>query len=881
MSPLRRALIPALLVALLTSAAAAAAPPPLDLEIRSSPTLTGRPEIIDVTPSGNRMIATQGTNVAVIDVTNLAAPNQVFTIAAGGEVTSVAVRDETYAIAVAQTTGATDSALVINLQTGTVVQTIAIAEGVDSVAFAPNDQRAAAAIENEPLGQTGSVELLSTATDPAVTPWTTQNIPIPADPDLVNNTEVQPEFVDFNPASTKLAVTFQENNGIGVLDVATATFDNIFSAGTPTFGADTVDGDLLTVSFNDVLTRPREPDTVKWSGPNTFVTANEGDVDVAGGTVADNGSRDIAIWTPAGELLSDLDVRFDRALGDRGLFPDDRADNRGAEPEGLDVETVDGRDLAFVGAERGGALAVYDITDRSEPALVTVVPTGNRPEGILALPARRVVLTANEEDDVASLSVFGIVPRSAIDPLRPYVAADDDAILGVTGLGPTSGGNVLMTDRNQPARVRSVDLGTGQAPAATLARLQTTLPLADVAPAAAGGWWVASATGAELRRIATDGSQVQSVDLPGSDVPTGVATSPDGDLVYVSNATVSGGATTLRRHRVSTATTTSVQVPLAARSGALTIATPALTDLATAGNGDVLALETQSGAVTPKADAAVVRFAAATLADGATVTKSDVTTLPASGQRGRFGLAGLTRTTEGGVWVASTADKTGGWPDLRRVALLAPPTSTSPPTISGSPVVGSVLSCATGTFSGGATAGTQEWLRNGVPIAAGPTYATTSADVGRRISCRVTAASNEGTGTGTSDDVVVVPAADAGAPGVKGDPGPAGPQGPIGPVGPVGPGGETGATGPRGPAGARGPRGRDGRVTCRIVRGRRGRTVRCSVTYRGSVRLTKDGRTVARGTAKGGVVILTGARRLAKGRYTLRAGAAKVAVRVA
>ena len=42
---------------------------------------------------------------------------------------------------------------------------------------------------------------------------------------------------------------------------------------------------------------------------------------------------------------------------------DTRSDNKGPEPEGLDIGTIHGRTYAFVGLERNSGIAVADVTD--------------------------------------------------------------------------------------------------------------------------------------------------------------------------------------------------------------------------------------------------------------------------------------------------------------------------------------------------------------------------------------------------------------------------------------------------------------------------------------------------------------------------------------
>ena len=217
-----------------------------------------------------------------------------------------------------------------------------------------------------------------------------------------------------------------------------------------------------------------------------------------------------------------------------------------------------------------------------------------------------------------------------------------------------------------------------------------------------------------------------------------------------------------------------------------------------------------------------------------------------------------------------------------------PPQAVTPTTLSGVPAVGSTLTCVSGGFANGPFDSTLvEWLRNGTAIggANASTYVPVNADVGRRISCRITVTKGEDKADGTSEELVV---SAAGAPGPAGPAGPAGPGGPGGPAGPQGatgatgaPGatgttGATGATGPAGQAGPAGPKGDKGdkgdspnvRVTCDLSAD--GKTITCTITAipptNASAKLT--------GTAR-----LSGSRksttRTGKGKVTMRLHSSK------
>lgn len=86
------------------------------------------------------------------------------------------------------------------------------------------------------------------------------------------------------------------------------------------------------------------------------------------------GSRSVSIRDESGRLVWDSGDGLERltAAARPELFnadhtendsTDSRSDNKGPEPEGVDVGRVDGRTLAFVGLERNSGIAVVDVTD--------------------------------------------------------------------------------------------------------------------------------------------------------------------------------------------------------------------------------------------------------------------------------------------------------------------------------------------------------------------------------------------------------------------------------------------------------------------------------------------------------------------------------------
>ena len=134
---------------------------------------------------------------------------------------------------------------------------------------------------------------------------------------------------------------------------------------------------------------------------------NDGDIDL----LHAYGGRSFSILTATGEMIYDSGSDFERLLAminptefnsgndENGSF-DSRSDDKGPEPEGLTIGTINGRTYAFIGLERDGGIMVYDISNPLAPQFVQYL--NNRdfsgdaeagtagdlgPEGLLFIPA--------------------------------------------------------------------------------------------------------------------------------------------------------------------------------------------------------------------------------------------------------------------------------------------------------------------------------------------------------------------------------------------------------------------------------------------------------------------------------------------------------------
>ncbi len=144
------------------------------------------------------------------------------------------------------------------------------------------------------------------------------------------------------------------------------------------------------------------------------------------------GGRSFSIWTAAGEQVFDSGPDFEEITfaaapqfvnsNHTEANREGRSDDKGPEPESVTIGEVDGRTYAFIGFERVGGIAVYDITVPAESFFVTYV--NNRdfsapatssaagdlgPEGLAFIPAeqsptgRPMVAVASEVSGTTTL----------------------------------------------------------------------------------------------------------------------------------------------------------------------------------------------------------------------------------------------------------------------------------------------------------------------------------------------------------------------------------------------------------------------------------------------------------------------------------------------
>ncbi|RUV48839.1 alkaline phosphatase, partial [Mesorhizobium sp. M5C.F.Ca.IN.020.29.1.1] len=397
---------------------------PADVE-QTTPTSS---EIITATEDGMTLVYSDSPLGAVgfIDITDPKAPKAGGIVKIEGEPTSVVVIGGKVLAGVntskskAKPSG---NLTVIDLASKAIEGTCDLGGQPDSLAFSRDGKFLAIAIENErdeelndgeiPQMPAGDLKIFTmTEGQPDCATMKSVNL---ADIAEVAAEDPEPEFVAFNEAG-EIAVTLQENNHIAIVNAETGAIVTHFSAGSVTLdkidtkknGAFSFDGKIENVA--------REPDAVKWLDNDRLVVANEGDYK--------GGSRGFTIFSKKGEVVYESGPSFEYQVANAGHYPDDR-NKKGVEPEGLEIGTFGEDELIFVASERGSVVGVYNNAG-AEPQFVQILPSGIGPEGLVAIPSRNLLVTANEADlveDGLARSHVMIYERSEGPATYPTITA--------------------------------------------------------------------------------------------------------------------------------------------------------------------------------------------------------------------------------------------------------------------------------------------------------------------------------------------------------------------------------------------------------------------------------------------------------------------------
>ena len=469
-------------------------------------------EIIAASEDGMTLVYTDSPLgvIGLVDITDPAAPKALGNIEMGGEPTTAQIIGGQAFVAVNTSDSKANPSgkmVTVDLATKAVVGECDLGGQPDSVARAKDGSFLAIAIENErdedlndgalpqmPAGFVVKLPVVGGAVDCAGL----MKIDVMGLAAVAGD-DPEPEFVAVNEAG-EIVVTLQENNHIVVIG-ADGKVSNHFSAGTADLTEiDTKKNGVLdfTGAKESVL---REPDAVKWIDGDHFVMANEGDYE--------GGTRSFTIFKKDGTIVFESGASLEHEIAAMGHYPEHRA-SKGAELESVEVATFGTTPMLFVASERGSVVAVYDLTNPASPQLTQILPSGVSPEGLVAIPARNLLATANEVDlradglAPAHVMLYALAEGAAQYPM--ITSAGSDPLIGwaaLSGLAadPAEAGKLYAVNDSVLAGAPTIyTIDATQTPAKITKALPVTrgghpaqkLDIEGIATDGEGGFWLAS-----------------------------------------------------------------------------------------------------------------------------------------------------------------------------------------------------------------------------------------------------------------------------------------------------------------------------------------------------------------------------------------------------
>ena len=273
--------------------------------------------------------------------------------------------------------------------------------------------------------------------------------------------DVEPEYIAVNAAGTKAYVALQEANAMAVLDLSTNTFSSVIGLGAKDFSTsgnyiDPNDRDYISGSSGPTKSILRassvvglyQPDGMvayEANGQTFIVMANEGDTreddgdkvrastlsgtptdlrrlnisstDSTPGNLVTFGARSFSIRDESGNIVFDSGSILDAKAIELGIYDDARSDDKGVEPEGVEIMVIGDRTYAFIGLERTtkSAVAIFDVTNPTNASLVDVIVSDGdlAPEGLkgFKMGGMHYLAVANEVSNTTSVYSLAPVPE--------------------------------------------------------------------------------------------------------------------------------------------------------------------------------------------------------------------------------------------------------------------------------------------------------------------------------------------------------------------------------------------------------------------------------------------------------------------------------------
>jgi len=416
-----------------------------------------------------------------------------------GAANSVAVKNGLVAVAIEASPKQNNGYIAFYETDGTFLSAVEAGALPDMVTFTPDGNKVLAANEGEPNGDysndpDGSVTIVDVSggaaslTSANVTQVSLGSVsligPVRISAKSASvGADLEPEYIAVAPDGSAAYVFMQENNAVGVIDLATDTATGIYGLGFKNYS---IPGNELDASNRDNginirnwpiygVYMPDGADAYEFNGTTYLITANEGDgreyltdasdeadCTAQGGFDFDDGdcfhyldeirikdieddgatfdpdlvavlgagfdedenlgrlkvitnlgtsgtctslatsgqpgadctyenlyafgARSFTIWNaetlqPVFDSGSDFEVITANRLGEDFNATndenggDDRSDDKGPEPEAVEIASIDGKTYAFIGLERVGGIMVYDVTNPESASFVQYINT--------------------------------------------------------------------------------------------------------------------------------------------------------------------------------------------------------------------------------------------------------------------------------------------------------------------------------------------------------------------------------------------------------------------------------------------------------------------------------------------------------------------------
>lgn len=363
-----------------------------------------------------------------------------------GSINSIAIKNGVAAFAIENSVRSNSGAVhFYNTSTKSLMQQVTVGALPDMLTFTPDGSKLLVSNEGTPdvygarIGAitpynfgpalndpAGSVSIIDTSTYAVTTAGFTGVTTTGSHIRTNTGMDFEPEYIAVNAAGTKAYVGLQEANAMGVLDIATGSFEKVVGLGAKDFSLpgnqiDPSDRGGINFSSPNVkgLYMPDGIASFEKHGQTFLVMANEGDyreddgdrerastvglvpssdprsrlqASLTDSTTTDlyiAGARSFTIRDVDGNIVFDSGDQLDKAAFAAGIYADGRSDDKGVEPEGVTLLEIDGKTYAFIGLERTtkSSIAVYDITDPANATFLDLIVSDSgdiSPEGIQA-----------------------------------------------------------------------------------------------------------------------------------------------------------------------------------------------------------------------------------------------------------------------------------------------------------------------------------------------------------------------------------------------------------------------------------------------------------------------------------------------------------------